>query len=71
MEHKQKNKDGNSKSCWTCGGPHLTKSCPNREKVNVLLAGNMNQREGDEEIMAAMANLLGLSFNHITGINNV
>ena len=39
--------------------------------MNVLLAGNMNQREGDEEIVAAMANPLGLSFNHITGINNV
>ena len=31
----------------------------------------MNQREEDEEIVAAMANPLGLSFNHITGINNV
>ena len=31
----------------------------------------MNQREEDEEIVAAMANPLGLSFNHITEINNV
>nr|XP_025888035.1 uncharacterized protein LOC112941891 [Solanum lycopersicum] len=68
---RPKNKDGNSKGCWTCGGPHLAKSCPNREKVNALLGGNMNQREEDEEIVAAMANLLGLSFNHIIGINNV
>lgn len=41
------------------------------EKVNALLAGNVNQREEDEEIVAAMANPLGLSFNHIMGINNV
>ncbi|XP_015086935.1 uncharacterized protein LOC107030041 [Solanum pennellii] len=68
---RPKNKDGNSKGCWTCGGPHLAKSCPNREKVNALLAGNMNQREEDEEIVAAMANPLGLSFNHITWVNNV
>ena len=49
----------------------MAKSCPNREKENALLAGNMNQREEDEEIVAAMANPLGLSFNHIRGINNV
>ena len=49
----------------------MAKSCPNREKVNAMLAGSMNQREEDEEIVAAMANPLGLSFNHITGINNV
>ena len=49
----------------------MAKSCPNREKVNALLAGNVNQREEDEEIVAAMANPLGLSFNHIMGINNV
>ena len=49
----------------------MAKCCPNREKVNALLAGNMNQREEEEEIVAAMANPLGLSFNHITGINNV
>ena len=46
-------------------------SCPNQEKVNALLAGNMNQREEDEEIVSAMANPLGLSFNHITWVNNV
>ena len=68
---RPKDKDSNSKGCWTCGGPHLAKCCPNREKVNALLAGNMNQREEEEEIVAAMANPLGLSFNHITRINNV
>ncbi|XP_069152857.1 uncharacterized protein [Solanum lycopersicum] len=31
----------------------------------------MNQRKEDEEIVATMANPLGLSFNHIIGINNV
>ena len=56
---KPKNKDSNSKGCWTCGGSNLAKSCPNQEKVNALLAGNMNQREEDEEIVAAMANPLG------------
>ena len=49
----------------------MAKSCPNKKKVNALLSGNMNQREEDEEIVAALANPLGLSFNHITGINNV
>ena len=29
---RPKSKDGNSKGCWTCGGPHLAKSCPNRKK---------------------------------------
>ena len=37
-ENKSKNKDGTSKGCWTCGGPNLAKCCPNREKVNTLLA---------------------------------
>ena len=55
---KPKNKHGNSKGCWACGGPHLDKSCPNREKVNALIAGNMNQREEDDEIVDAMANPL-------------
>ena len=68
---RRKNKDGNSKGCWTCGGPHLAKSCPNQQNVNALPDGNMNQKEEDEQIVAAMANPLGLSFNHITGINNV
>ena len=68
---KPKNKHGNSKGCWACGGPHLDKSCPNREKVNALIAGNMNQREEDEEIVAAIENPLGLSLNHITWVNNV
>ena len=67
----QKNKDCNSKACWTCGGPHLAKSCPNQKNVNALLAGYMNQREEDEEIVAAMPNQLGLFFNHITWVNNV
>ena len=49
----------------------MAKSCPNRKKVNTLLAGNVNQREEDEEIVAAMPNPLGLSFNHIMAINNV
>ena len=49
----------------------MSKSCPNWEKVNALLSRNMNQREEDEEIVAAMANPMGLSFNHITGINSV
>ncbi|XP_010317466.2 uncharacterized protein [Solanum lycopersicum] len=68
---RRKNKDGNSKGCWTCGGPHLAKSCPNQQNVNALPDGNMNQKEEDEQIVAAMANPLGLSFNHITGINNI
>ena len=64
---RPKNKDGNSNGCWTCGAPHLAKSCPNREKVNALLAGNMNQREEEEEIVAAMANPLGLSLITLWG----
>ena len=68
---RPKSKDGNSKGCWTCGGPHLAKSFPNRERVNALRAGIMNQREEDEEIVVAMTNPLGLYFNHIIGINNV
>ena len=39
--------------------------------MNALLAGNMNRREEDEEIVAVMEKPLGFSFNHITGINNV
>ncbi|XP_016571348.2 uncharacterized protein LOC107869321 [Capsicum annuum] len=36
---KNNGKDGNFKGCWTCGGPHLSKSCPNRERVNALRQG--------------------------------
>ncbi|KAH0669920.1 hypothetical protein KY289_024413 [Solanum tuberosum] len=57
-ENRPKNKDGNSKGCWTCGGPHLAKSCPNRERVNALLAGNLNHNEKEEEVVAAMVNPL-------------
>ena len=70
-ENKPKNQDSNSKGCWTCGGPHLAKSCPNRERVNVLLAGKVNQDEKGEEVVTTMANPLGLSFNHITLVDNV
>ncbi|KAH0751965.1 hypothetical protein KY290_006553 [Solanum tuberosum] len=70
-ENRPKNKDGSSKGCWTCGGPHLAKSCPNRERVNPLLAGNLNQNEEEEEVVTATVNPLGLSFNHITLVNNV
>ena len=49
----------------------MAKSCPNRKKVNALLSGNMNKNEDGEEIVAAMSNPLGLSFNHITWVNNV
>ena len=40
-------------------------------KVNALLAGSVNQRDGEEENVTAMANPLGLPFNHITLVNNV
>ena len=70
-ENKPKNQDSNSKGCWTCGGPHLAKSCPNRERVNVLLAGKVNQDEEGEGVTTAMSNPLGFSFNHITLVNNV
>ena len=63
---RPKNKDGNSKGCLTFGGPHLAKSCPNQEKVNVLLAGNVNQWKKKEKVVATMENPLGLSFNQIT-----
>ena len=39
---KPKNKDSNSKGCWTCDGPHLAKSFSNREKVNTFLDVYMN-----------------------------
>ena len=48
-QNKPKNKNGNSKGCWTYGGSHLAKSCPNRERVNVLLVGKVNQdKEGEK-----------------------
>ena len=49
----------------------MAKSCPNRERVNVLLAGKVNQDEEGEGVTTAMANPLGFSFNHITLVNNV
>ncbi|KAH0716604.1 hypothetical protein KY290_012883 [Solanum tuberosum] len=52
------NKDDNSKGCWTCGGSHLAKTCPNQERVNALLARKLNQREREEEVEAAMENPL-------------
>ena len=70
-ENKSKKKDDNSKGCRTCGSPYLTKSCPNKEIVNALLAGKMNQYKEREKVVVAIANPLGLSFNHITLVNNV
>ncbi|KAH0716606.1 hypothetical protein KY290_012887 [Solanum tuberosum] len=68
---RPRNNDVNSKGCWTCGGPHLAKASQNRERVNALLAGKLNQGKEEEEVVAAMENLLGLSFNHIMLVNNV
>ena len=58
FKDRPKNKDVNSKGCWTCGIPHLDMPCPNQEKVNDLLAGTVNQGEEEEEVVAAMANPL-------------
>ncbi|KAH0695984.1 hypothetical protein KY289_013466 [Solanum tuberosum] len=33
---RPKGKDGNLKSCWTCGCPHLAKACPKWEKELTL-----------------------------------
>lgn len=69
--NKNKGKDGKTMGCWTCGGPHLAKSCPNRERVNVMLAGNVNQGEGEQEVVAALANPLGWSLNQFSLLNVV
>ncbi|KAH0719570.1 hypothetical protein KY290_012886 [Solanum tuberosum] len=29
---RTRNKDGKSKGCWTCAGPHLAMSCPNQKE---------------------------------------
>ncbi|PHT61421.1 hypothetical protein T459_34730 [Capsicum annuum] len=65
-----KNKDGNTKGCWTFGGPHLAKSVPNRERVNAMVSGNVNQ-VGGEEVIAALAKFLGLSLNQMSLLNVV
>ena len=65
-KNNPKNKDVNLKGCWTCGGHHLAKSCPNKERVNALLAGKVNQDKEGEEVLIALVNPIGLSFNHIT-----
>ncbi|KAH0695836.1 hypothetical protein KY289_013318 [Solanum tuberosum] len=46
-------------------------ACPNRERVNTFLAGKLNQGKEEEEVVATMMNLLGLSFYQITLVNNV
>lgn len=43
----------------------MAKCCMNRERVNTLLARRLNQDEEEEEVLAAMANLLDFSLNHI------
>ncbi|PHU30536.1 hypothetical protein BC332_02629 [Capsicum chinense] len=67
---KNKGKDGNSKGCWICGGPHLAKSCLNHKRVNAMIAINVNQ-DGGDEVVATLANSLGLSLNHISLLNIV
>ncbi|PHT78044.1 hypothetical protein T459_16096 [Capsicum annuum] len=66
--NKNNGKYGNTKGCWTYGGLHLAKSFPNRERVNVMLSGNMNQGGGDK-VIAALVNLVGLSLIHISLLN--
>ncbi|KAF3615589.1 hypothetical protein FXO38_35032 [Capsicum annuum] len=66
--NKNNGKYGNTKGCWTYGGLHLAKSFPNRERVNVILSGNMNQGGGDK-VIAALVNLVGLSLIHISLLN--
>ncbi|PHT29126.1 hypothetical protein CQW23_31272 [Capsicum baccatum] len=65
-----KNKDGNTKGYWTFGRPHLAKSVPNRERVNAMVIGNVNQ-VGGEEVVAALENFLGLSLNQMSLLNVV
>ncbi|XP_070032451.1 uncharacterized protein [Nicotiana tomentosiformis] len=59
------NKKGDG--CWTCGGSHIAKNYPNRERVNALLASE-NNREGEGGEVAALVNPLRL-INVITLLN--
>ncbi|PHT69504.1 hypothetical protein T459_24608 [Capsicum annuum] len=67
---KNKGKDGNTKGCWTCGGPYLAKSYSNHERVNAIFFGNMNQG-GGEEAVTTLANPLDLPLNQISLLNVV
>lgn len=51
------NANKKSDGCWTCGGSHNAKNCPNRELVNALLA-TKNNREGEGREVAALVNPL-------------
>ncbi|XP_070008731.1 uncharacterized protein [Nicotiana sylvestris] len=58
-----------SDGCWTCGGPHLAKNCPNRERVNALLATENNRDGEGQEVAAALVNPLQL-LNVISLVNS-
>ncbi|PHT35606.1 hypothetical protein CQW23_23306 [Capsicum baccatum] len=54
LEHQEQRENSNTKGFY-----------PNRERVNVMLARNMNQGGGDE-VVIALVNPLGVSLNHIS-----
>ncbi|XP_070013049.1 uncharacterized protein [Nicotiana sylvestris] len=54
--------------CWTCGGPHIAKNCPNRERVNALLATENNWDGVGQEVVVALVNPLQL-LNVISLVN--
>ncbi|OIS98101.1 hypothetical protein A4A49_62489, partial [Nicotiana attenuata] len=68
-QQKGKKNAATDKGCWTCGGPHMAKSCPNRERVNAMLAGNAGTNE-EGEVVAALANPLGLLLNNQMSLVN-
>lgn len=37
-QEKQQDKTKKSNRCFNCGGPHLARDCPKKEKVNAVVA---------------------------------
>ncbi|XP_060180511.1 uncharacterized protein LOC132610227 [Lycium barbarum] len=68
---KNKKNSASDKGCWTCGGSHLAKNSPNRERVNAMLAGKVNANE-EGVVVVSLTNPLGLLLNNqISLVNTV
>ncbi|MCF8701937.1 hypothetical protein L3054_11180 [Corynebacterium sp. MC-10] len=61
-ESSKKKNSVKDKGCYTCGGQHFARNCPN-SKVNAVVVTSEAQAKEDEDVVAALADPLGLLLN--------
>ncbi|KAK4359623.1 hypothetical protein RND71_021852 [Anisodus tanguticus] len=62
---KNKRNPSSDKGCWSCGGPHLARSCPSPGWVNAMTAGDVPPEEEERGgVVTALVNPLGLLLNN-------